>query len=147
MTPAERAEVEVKWKCPEVLRAVPWPLCITKHTILSIIYLHQDESNPLMPLSSGDCSMPIEPPPRRERGPKGGNASTRILADMATRKLQVANTKGGNKVENLHDDIDSLFQLHYLPPPVSTTDCGPASFLLFSTSYCYEIVINSVVPG
>ena len=31
----------------------------------------QDTSNPLMSLPSGDCPMQIEPPPRRERGPKG----------------------------------------------------------------------------
>ena len=30
-----------------------------------------DTSNPLMPLSSGDCAMTIEPPLLRHRGPKG----------------------------------------------------------------------------
>ena len=31
----------------------------------------QDASNPLIQLPSGGYPMPIEPPPRRERGPKG----------------------------------------------------------------------------
>ena len=31
----------------------------------------QDERNPLMPLSSGDCAMTIDSPLRRNRGPKG----------------------------------------------------------------------------
>jgi len=31
----------------------------------------QDASIPLIPLPSGDCTMQIEPPPRRPRGPKG----------------------------------------------------------------------------
>jgi len=31
----------------------------------------QDASIPLIPLSPGGCSVPIEPPSRRERGPRG----------------------------------------------------------------------------
>jgi len=36
-----------------------------------------------------------------------------------------------------------------ISPPLYRDHCGPfsASFLLSSTSYCYEIAINSVVPG
>ena len=77
--------------------------------------------------------------------PKEKNAFTRILSDMVSRNN--ANTKGGNQVENIHDDIDSFLQLYYLPPHLSTTAAFSASFLLLSTSHCYEIAINSAVPG
>ena len=50
-------------------------------------------------------------------------------------------------MENLHDDIDSLFQLILFP---LLCTCGPF-FLprssMFPTSPCYELVINSAVPG
>ena len=73
-----------------------------------------------------------------------------LIAGFAGKNKRQNNTRctreaaGGG---HLHDDIDSLLQLHYLPPLYATAALFPASFLLFSTSHCYEIVINSVVPG
>jgi hypothetical protein len=61
-----------------------------------------------------------------------------------TKDKTIREAAGGG---HLHDDIDSLLQLHYLPPLYATPALFPVSFLLFSTSHCYEIVINSVVPG
>ena len=105
----------------------------------------QDERNPLLPLSSGDCAMTIESPLHDIEAPKEKSAFIRILEDMVPRNN--ANTKGGNQVENIHDDIDSYLQPYYLPPTSLPLRPLSASFLLLSTSHCYEIAINSAVPG